>query len=186
MNLYSIALFFHILGALGFFMALALEWASLRHLWQATTTEQVREWLRVVTGATQLGAASMALILVAGFTLMVLGNFGTAWVIVAFWAFVLLAILRAALTGPRLAAIRRVVKDEQGTISVALSHALHHPLLRVSIQTRLAMTVGIVFLMTVKPDLGGALLTVGSVTLLGLVSGVLRPGGGRVPEQRTA
>lgn len=186
MNSYTIALFFHILGVLGFFMALALEWASQRHLWQATTTEQVREWLRVVTGATQIGTASMVLILVAGFTLMALGNISAAWVIVAFWAFVLLAILRAALTGPRLAAIRRAVKDEQGTVAAPLSHALHHPLLRVSIQTRLAMAVGIVFLMTVKPDLGGALLTVGGATVLGVVSAVFRLSGGRVPEKRTA
>src|SRR5262245_58128370 len=37
MNDYSIALLLHVVGALGFFMALALEWTNLRQLRRATT-----------------------------------------------------------------------------------------------------------------------------------------------------
>jgi hypothetical protein len=39
---YSIALFLHIVGALGLFVALGLEWTNLRYLQQVTTTEQAR------------------------------------------------------------------------------------------------------------------------------------------------
>jgi hypothetical protein len=55
MNDYSIVLFVHIVGALGFFVALGVEWLSLRHLRRATTAEQVREWIRVSTGVRRLG-----------------------------------------------------------------------------------------------------------------------------------
>lgn len=78
MNFYTLALFFHIVGALGLFVSLGLEWTSLLHVWQATSAEQVREWLRVVTGASRVGGASMGLILVAGFTLMALAGIGAA------------------------------------------------------------------------------------------------------------
>jgi hypothetical protein len=186
MNFYTLALFFHIVGALGLFVSLGLEWTSLHRLRLATTAEQVREWLRVVTGASRVGGASMVLILVAGFTLMALAGISAAWVIVAFWTFVLLAILRAALTGPRLTAVRRAVTAEQGLVSTSLSQRLHHPLLWLSIQTRLALALGIVFLMTVKPELSGALLTVGGATVLGVVSAVFRLSGGRGAEKRTA
>ncbi len=37
MNSYSISLFFHIAGALGFFTALGLEWTGLRQIRSAAT-----------------------------------------------------------------------------------------------------------------------------------------------------
>ena len=39
MNDYSIALFLHIVGALGFFVALGLEWTGLRQIRSAMTLE---------------------------------------------------------------------------------------------------------------------------------------------------
>jgi hypothetical protein len=47
---------------------------------------------------------------------------------------------------------------------------LNHPLLRIGIQTRVAIGLGIVFLMTIKPDLVGSLLTIGVATVLGVAS----------------
>jgi hypothetical protein len=82
---------------------------------------------------------------------------------------VLMAIL-GALTGRRMAAIRRAVAVESGTLTLAFQQRLHDPLLWTSIQTRLAIALGIVFLMTVKPGLAGALLTIGVVIILGLAS----------------
>jgi len=43
MNDYSIALFLHVVGALGFFVALGLEWTSLRQIRGAATSGQVRD-----------------------------------------------------------------------------------------------------------------------------------------------
>ena len=47
---------------------------------------------------------------------------------------------------------------------------LHDPFLWASIQTRVVVALGIVFLMTVKPGLEEALLTIGVAIILGLVS----------------
>ena|SRR5579859_3399843 len=188
MNNYSIALFFHIVGVLGYFVALGLEWTSLHRLRQATTTAQAREWIRISSGLFRLGGASMALILVAGLYMMAVGKIGAAWLIVAFWAFVVLAVLAAALSGPRMAGIRRAVTAvtagvaENGPVAPTLSRLVQNPLLWISIQTRVALALSIVFLMTVKPDLGGALLTVSVGAVLGVASALPLPGRARTQE----
>ncbi len=176
MHYYTIALFFHIVGALGFFASLGLEWLSLRQLRNATTVEQVREWGRLSTLVRWMGMASLGIILVFGFYMMAAASIGAAWVIVAFWMFVLLIILAAVLTGPRLRAIKQAAIGEQGgPVSPTLLPLLHHPLLWISIQARLAIALGVVFLMTVKPDLTGALVTVGIAAAVGLTSALLLP-----------
>ncbi len=169
MNAYSIALFVHVTGALGFFIALALEGISLLQLRYAQTADQVREWLQFSSKARRLGIASMLLILVAGFYMMAVAQIGSAWLIVAFWDLVLLTLLGLILSGPRLSAIQRMA-DLNGPIQPGLSNLLNHPLLRISLQTRISIALGIVFLMTVKPDLPGSLLVSALAVLLGLAS----------------
>jgi hypothetical protein len=172
MNFYSIALFLHILGALGFFVALGLEWTSLRRMRGATTFEQVREWMGIANSAQRVGMPSMLLILISGFYMMATAWGGVAWIIVALGTLVLLVVLGLALTGPRMAAIGRAVTGEHGPVSATLHSLLHDPILWISMQTRAALALGIVFLMTVKPELGGALLTTGVALVLGLASGL--------------
>src|SRR6266508_4542483 len=112
MNSYSIVLFLHIVGALGFFVALGLEWMSLRHIRRAITTNQIREWLRDATGVRRVGMASMLTLLASGFYMMAIAQVGGAWLIVAFWSLVLLSILAVALSFRRMAAIGRAVTAE--------------------------------------------------------------------------
>ncbi|TME65836.1 MAG: hypothetical protein E6I54_02985, partial [Chloroflexi bacterium] len=66
LTLYSIALFFHIAGALGVFAALALDWVGIAKLRGARTVEQVREWAGVYGVIRALGAASVAALLIFG------------------------------------------------------------------------------------------------------------------------
>jgi hypothetical protein len=170
MNVYSIALFIHIVGALGFFVALGVEWLSLRHLQSATTAEQVAVWVRASTGVRRFGMASMITVLVSGFSMMAIGRAGGAWIIVAFWSLVLLSVLAVTLSFRRMAAIGRAGTTETGAVSPTLRHLLQHPLLWIAIKTRVAIALGIVYLMTIKPDLGAALLAMGIATALGLAS----------------
>lgn len=183
MSYYTIALFFHIIGALGFFVSLALEWMSLQQLRHATTVEQVHEWSKRSTVVRRVGIAAMVIILVFGFYMMAVANIGAAWLIVGFGMFVLLIILAVALTGPRLGVIKRTVKVGDGLVSPALFQLLHHPILWVSIQIRLAIALGVVFLMTVKPGLSGALVTAGVSAVIGLASTLLLPGRARLQQK---
>ena len=168
--LYLIALFLHIVGALGLFVALGLEWVSLLYLRRAATVEQAREWLSVQGMVRRMGPASLGIILLAGIYMMATVWGGAAWIGIAVLAMILLAAIGGALTGPRIVAVERAVAAETGSLSLALRQRLHDPLLWISIQTRTAIALGIVFIMTVKPGLTGALLTIGVAVILGLAS----------------
>jgi hypothetical protein len=170
MNFYSIALFLHIVGALGFFVAFGLEWTSWLYLRRATTITQAREWLGVLGLLRRVGPVSMGIILLAGFYLMATAWGGTAWIGIALAAMVLIAVLGGVLTGRRVAGIGQALAAESETLSLAFRQRLNDPLLETSLKVRVAIALGIVFLMTAKPALEGALLTLSAAVIVGLAS----------------
>ncbi|MCC6455543.1 MAG: hypothetical protein IT328_11405 [Caldilineaceae bacterium] len=171
MESYSIALFLHIVGALGVFVSLALEWVSLQQLQRLTTAEQVDEWFKNAAGGRWLAGISFLLILIPGFYMTAVAWGGVMWVTVAVGAIVLMGALAGILTGPRMAAIKKSIATENGPSSSDLYRLLHHPMLWVSLQVRVAIALGIVFLMSVKPALTGSLITLAVAILLGLAIG---------------
>jgi hypothetical protein len=132
---------------------------------------------------TSVGMASMLILLLSGFSMMVIAQVGGAWLIVAFWSLVLLSILAVALSFRRMTAIGRAATMEDGPVSSTLRHLLDHPLLRIGIRTRVAIALSIVFLMTVKPDLIGSLLAIGVAAVLGVASVLPMLIRGRTNEQ---
>ena len=182
MNDYSIALFLHIVGALGFFVALGLEWTGLWQIRSAMTLEQVRAWMGILKTVRRVGFVSMLTTVVSGFYLVATVWGGVAWVIVSLAALALVIVLSVALTGPRMAAIGRALATEKGQVSKTYHSLASHPLLWISIQTRVAIALGIVFLKTAKPDLGGSLLTIGVAIALGLASALPMPRRERAQE----
>jgi hypothetical protein len=170
MTLYSFALFLHIIGAVGLFIALSLEWISLWYLRRVATVEQARPWLTLSGLPGRVHLVSGAAILLPGIYMMATVWGGVAWIILTLAAMLLMIVLGMALTGRRMATIEAALTTERGPISHALHQRLRDPLLWASIQLRIAIALGIVFLMTVKPGLGGALLTIGAAVVLGLTS----------------
>ncbi len=183
MNDYSIALFLHIVGALGFFVALGLEWTGLRQLRSAMTPDQVRAWMTILKSTRRMGFASMFTTVISGFYMMATAWGAVAWLTVALGALVLVIVLTLALTGPRMAAIGQALATGKGVLSQNFHSLASHPLLWMSIQTRVAITLGIVFLKVVKPDLAGSLLTIGVAIVLGLASTLPVPRRERAQER---
>jgi hypothetical protein len=170
MNAYSVALFLHIVGTVGFFVALGLEWTGLWQIRSATTPQQVRGWMGILKSVRKVGFASMLTTVISGFFMMATVWGSVAWVIVSLGALVLVIVFSVVLTGPRMAAIGRALATEKVPLSQTFHSLANHPLLWISIQTRVAIALGIVFLKTAKPDLGGSLLTIGVAIVLGLAS----------------
>jgi hypothetical protein len=123
MSLFAIALFLHIVGALLLFAALTVEGFALT---QGTTAAA---FSRV------LGGTSTLLILVPGFYLVFAGAGWSGWVVVGITGWVLIAIV-GAVTGIN------VMRGRMGTRTAALSWFV-----------RVGLAMGVVFVMTVKPDL---------------------------------
>ncbi len=170
MSTYAIALFLHIVGALGFFMVLGLEWIGMSQIRSATRFEEVRAILRTVKSANRLGFVSMPTIIITGIYMVLTVWGGVAWILVVLGALVLEIVLFVGLTGPRMAAIERALAMEKGPVSHTFHNLVSHPLLWISAQTRVAIVLGIVFLKIAKPDLGRSLLSIGVAIALGLAS----------------
>jgi hypothetical protein len=183
MNYYLIAKLIHIVGALGFFIALGVEVLTLWQAGNATTSVQVLERLQISSSAQRLGPLSMLLILISGFTMMAIARMGSAWLVVAFGALILMVLLGLALTAPRMRAIRRALTTENGPVSSSLHDMLRNSLLSLSIHMRVSLALGIVVLMTLKPDLLGSLITISVSILLGLASSLPRRGRDREKVQ---
>ena len=185
MNGYAMALVIHIVGALGFFMALGLEWSSLYQARQAHTAEQLRTWLAVARGSYRVGMPAMIVLLASGIYLMRLAWGHVDWLVVSFGALVLIVVVVVALIRPRLGRIERAVASEQGPLAPAVVLLVQQPALWITLQLRFALALGIVFLMTVKPDLNGALITLAVAVVLGLIAALPLLGRGQTQQTST-
>lgn len=76
---YSVAVFIHILGALAFFAALAVEWFSVSVLRRGDATGQPEPFAQPMSVTRRIGLMAMAMLLVSG-TLMVVSRWNMlAW-----------------------------------------------------------------------------------------------------------
>ncbi|MGE5123122.1 MAG: hypothetical protein ACM3H7_01270 [Acidobacteriaceae bacterium] len=170
MELHSINLFFHIVGGLGIFIALGLEWTGLQQLRITTLPDQVRAWMNIIKNSSKLLFVSMLLNTITGILSMLLEEGLEAWITVTLLSFVLLITLAMTITRPRMAAIGHALFTENRMAPQTIRTLASQPLFWISIQTRLSVALGIVFLMIEKPNLVGSLLTIGVAIVLGLAS----------------
>lgn len=170
MNIFSIALFLHIVGALGVSVALGLEWLGLSQIRKTTVPDEIRAILRAVKSTTRFGFISMLSTVITGIYMVLAGVGWVPWILVVIGAFILAMVIARALTAPRMAAIGRALATEKGSVSQSFHNLSNDPILLVSVQTRVAIVLGIIFLKIATPGLSGSLLTIGAAIVLGLVS----------------
>lgn len=189
MSFYPLALFAHLVSVLGLCIAIGLQWTGTLRLRRAQTLAQVREWTSLVGGVGKLGPASGLLLLVAGMYMTATAwNMNTPWIEVGFFTLLLLVALRLGVTLRRLRAIRRsavTMGAATGSIPSGLQRQIDDPLLWTSAQVMGSTALGVVFLMTIKPDLAGSLLVLAVAVVLGVVSAQpwRRPRAARLPTQ---
>ena len=169
LTLYSIALFFHIAGALGVFAALALDWVGITKLRGVRTVEQVREWAGVYGIVRALGGASVAALLIFGLYMTAVTWGPTGWIAIGFLSLLLIAIL-GALSGIRLSRVLAEAGSGDGSLGEELRTQLQAPLFVASVRARTALALGVVFVMTVKPEAAVSLLVVAIALALGVAS----------------
>lgn len=177
MTLYTLALFAHILGVLALFIGIGLQWISVLRLRQARTAAQAREWVGLARGVGRLSPVAGALIIGAGIAMMVMSwNLTTPWILVSLLAILLMMVANMGVAARRMKAIGQALAGEDGAAGGSLTQELrqrtHDPALWVATQLAAALALGVVFMMTVKPDVGGSLLTLAVALALGAGVGV--------------
>ncbi len=168
----AVGLFLHIVGGLGLFVSLSLEWTGLAQIRKATLPEQVSSWLSILKNSHKVSVVSMTTLVLTGVWSMVEEWGIVAWIVVALAALVLMIALSVVLTNPRVKFIGQALASEKKPVSQTFRNLAGQPLLWISIQTRAAIALGIVLIMTAKPELILSLLIIGVAIILGLASAI--------------
>jgi mono/diheme cytochrome c family protein len=157
MLLYAVANYLHVVGSMAYFFTLGIEWTSVARLRHAETAEQARAWFSLLAVGRLIGRATLtAVVLPALYMAWTVWGW-PAWIIVSLVALGLMAAL-AAHNGIRLANIERDLGQAIGPLPVLIAQRLTNPLFMASLYSRVVIILGIIFLMTAKPDLGFGLL----------------------------
>jgi Zn-dependent protease with chaperone function len=175
MSIYTIVLFLHVSGAIGYFVSIGVWLFGLVSLRRARRVEQVRSIIHLIGLPGPLFGISVLLILVAGLYMTFTSwSLQTSWIAVALVSLVLVAPLGTAIIEPRRRAIDRLAREApDGPLPQTLEQSIHDPILLTALQTIVALLFGIVFLMTTKPSLAGSLIVIVVALALGLASGLL-------------
>lgn len=171
---YELALFLHVMGAIGLFTGVGIVLAAMGGMRRAQAVAQVREWARVASTFDKLLPVGGIVLLVTGIYMATdLEYWGDGWVDMALVLLLLLMVLGPAVNARRLGAIHKAADDApDGPVPAELRARVLDPVLWTAMQAMTAVTVGIVFLMTVKPGMAGSGATVVVTLALGLAASV--------------
>jgi hypothetical protein len=151
MSLYTVLLFLHVVGAIALGVILCFELAAILGLQSGTTATQATPWLSLLRAPRKLARPAGPTVLLSGMYLSVTRWGLQGWIIAGLLAIVLIGALDAMLSARRVAAIMKSLESEDGLIAPDMRRLIRDPMLALSIALRMALFVGIVFLMCTKP-----------------------------------
>jgi hypothetical protein len=152
-TLYRLAFFAHILGMIGFFMALGVYAFGLAALRRARRVEQVRAFCRMIFLTDAVAVVGILLLAAAGLSMaLTTWNVRVGWIAVAIVSFILIAPIGPLIVERRLHAIDAMARaTEEGPVSDALARRIGDPVIGAALAVLIALLLGIVYLMTTKP-----------------------------------
>src|ERR1700675_4737346 len=172
MTTYSFALFFHFAGLIALFIGYGLELIVSAVLRRAVTTHQARVWLRVYrTSLPVSGPGLLVLILSGGYLAQVTGAMKNGWISASLIAIFIALVIGFIFILPRVKAIRGALPEGSSVLPANAIALLRAPGLPTLIRVRAMLALGIVYLMTAKPDTFlSSLLVLGAAIVLGLLA----------------
>jgi hypothetical protein len=171
MTFYAVILFLHIVSAIGIFVALALEGAATAALRKAAGAADFRVSIGALRRVPVLfGSSGVIVLLTGGYLASKIGRAAVSWVVPSLVALVVIGALGGALTGRRLRRIRAIHLEGAGPVPVGLRTLVQDPLLVASLRIRLALALGIVYLMAAKPPVAASIVILACATVAGLVA----------------
>ena len=170
MTVFTAVLFLHLAGALALFIGYGMEWTSSALFSNATSTEQVRAWLRVFRVSPPLSGAGLGVLLLSGgYLASISGAMKQGWIPATLLGIFVALALGFALILPRMARIRKSLPSLNEPVSASLRANLSDPVLLTAIRTRVMLAAGIVYLMAAKQPLNTSLVVLAIAVAAGLV-----------------
>lgn len=167
MTSYSIVLFIHVASALVLAAALGVDAVLLARLRRATTARDAESWLAMWRAVPWSASLSLLLLLLTGgYIAGRLGQWTLAWPTVAVFALVLMGAL-GGISSKRMRLARKACAADNADAECL--QRLRDPMLKFSVNMRIALLVAAVLLMIATPGLyASSLIVVG-----GLIAGFL-------------
>lgn len=170
MQLHSLFLFLHVTSAMGLFAALGMEGLGLLQLRRAAGARDIVTVLDGFRLVERVGGLSLATAVLSGaYLASTAWHWRGAWISVAFASLVVIAVIGATMSGRRIARLRVTTTGGDASESHARSRQ-RDPILAASFLMRASILLGIVFLMTVKPELGTSLGAMAVVVVIGCLA----------------
>jgi Predicted integral membrane protein (DUF2269) len=170
MTIFTVVLYAHLLGAVALFIGQGIEWTASSLFRGASSTEQVRAWLRVFKVSPPLSGIGIAVLLLSGGYLAQLsGAMKQGWIPASLLAIGVALVLGFALILPRMNKIRKTLPSLNEPVSPELRARLTDPILLSAIRIRVLLAVGILYLMAAKLPFTPSLLAL----LIALAVGLL-------------
>jgi hypothetical protein len=168
-DLYLVALYAHIVGALFLFSLLGIETMGLLRFRSADSVEAARASMGLVGVMRRGGPVALVVILIPGLWMTAdRWNF-PAWTGVALLSMLVLAGIGMVVTGGVMRRLGPRIAQAPGGWSAELTEAVRDATLVRSLALRLGLALGIVALMVFKPDLVGSLIVVAASAVIGLL-----------------
>jgi len=175
MTLYSVILFFHVLGVVLLFAAFGLEWVCLRGIRRAASIEQVRAWTGAAAVTPRFHAFSGPLIIFAGAYLATkMQAWPQGWISMSLLGVVGMMALGMGVSAPRMRALGKASMQPSALLADSIGRA-QAPVFRYSLRIRLALGLGIILLMGSKSPLGISAAVMGVAVVAGLIAGAVGP-----------
>jgi len=169
----SLVLFTHVVGVLGLFVGLGLEWIGLNGMRRSATPAEASTWLRLVVTVPRVSGIAVAAVVVSGFYLGArIGVLGNEWMRASYGALLVMAIVGGSMSRSPMRALTRVNGAEDAT--GALRAAAANPILWLSLRIRVAFGLAIVFLMIAKPAAGESLLVLTVAAIVTIATSLTR------------
>jgi hypothetical protein len=171
MTPYAFAMFLHLLGMVGLFVGYGMEWAASSLLRRSTTADQARSWLRIYRLSMPIsGPGLLLLIFTGGYLASVTGSMKQGWISGSLLGIVFALGIGFVFILPRIRRIRAALPEGNVALSAAGIALVNDPMIVTLIRVRGLLALGIVFLMTTKPE---ALMTSLFILLAFIVVGML-------------
>jgi hypothetical protein len=170
MTPYSTVLFLHFVGLVGLFIGYGLEWVATSALRRATTGDQARTWLGLYRLSLPIsGPGLLLLILSGGYLASQTGGMKQGWLLASVIAIVVALLIGFVLLLPRMKAIRASLPAGSAPLGADALARVRQPILPTLVRIRTTLALGIVYLMTVKPELASSFIALFIAILIGVL-----------------
>jgi hypothetical protein len=170
MTLYALILFVHIASAFFLFAGLTLQWMAFSVLRRGAGAAHTCQWVRLAAFSARLYGPSIGLVILSGGYLgSALKAWNQAWLPGSFLALLVIGAIGVAISEPRVRALQKRMAANGAEPPGEVMERLQDPVLLASVRVRMALILGVLFLMVSKVNLVPTIV----VLLLSLIAGLV-------------